>query len=272
MDVCQPVRRLSPYVYAARTRLLTTLAYRFDVFATLGTNTILMMATVFLWRTAFRGIDAVEGVGEKHMVTYAIVAVLLRAAFQCGVQDAISNRMRDGNIAMDLIKPIQPLGYWLSEDLGSVVSALAMHALPLLVVSVILLQAPLPGSSAAFLAFLASCIFSYGILWLVAAVVGTIAIWTMEIGNLGMVKDAVVGILSGSLVPLWFFPDTIQKICRWLPFQYTYQAPLGIYIGRTPPAAVGQVLLIQLAWIVVLSALLVAVWNRAKRRVLSQGG
>ncbi len=264
--------QLVPYACVAKTKLISALAYRFDVFASLGTNTVLTLASVFLWKTAYRGLGSVGGVEEGMMVTYAIMAIILRALFQCGVHDTISSRMRDGDIAVDMIKPVNLLGYWLAEDLGSAISAVAMHALPLLVASSLLFHIPAPTGAVAFVAFLASSILSYGILWMLAAIVGTIAIWTTELGNLGMVKDAAIGILSGSFVPLWFFPEPFQNISRWLPFQYTYQAPLGIFVGRTPVNEAATILLLQLVWITILWLVLTAVWKRATERILSQGG
>jgi ABC-2 type transport system permease protein len=89
---------------------------------------------------------------------------------------------------------------------------------------------------------------------------------------MGMVKDSIVRVLSGSIVPLWFFPESVQTVSKFLPFQYTYQTPLGIYIGnigtREALAAMG----IQFIWIAVLFMLLAAGWKRTKTKTLIQGG
>ena len=41
---------LQAYWYITKMKLLTNLAYRFEVFASVGTNFILMLASVFLWK------------------------------------------------------------------------------------------------------------------------------------------------------------------------------------------------------------------------------
>jgi ABC-2 type transport system permease protein len=123
-----------------------------------------------------------------------------------------------------------------------------------------------------FLLFIPSCLLSYGILWLLSALVGLIAFWVMELGNMGIVKDSIVRVLSGSIVPLWFFPESVQNVSKFLPFQYTFQTPLGIYIGETGPAAALSSMAVQAVWIGILFLLLAAFWKKTKTKTLIQGG
>jgi ABC-2 type transport system permease protein len=263
---------LRAYIQLAKLRLLTSLAYRFDVYASIGMNLILMLATVFLWRTAYRGIDRVAGVNEGQMVTYAVVSMLLGSIFVTNVQNYINDRVRRGEIAIDFLRPVRPLLAWLADDIGSGVGALLLQLIPLLLVSSVLVRAPLPANALAALLFVPCCLLSFGILWLVAALSGLAAFWTMELGHMGVVKDAVVRILSGSFVPIWFFPPWAQKVSAFLPFQYTYQLPLAIYVGRAGPAAAVRGMAVQVLWIVLLGLVVAGVWSRGSRRVIVQGG
>lgn len=263
---------MTSYLYLIKLRLLTALTYRFEVFASIGTNIILMFASVFLWKTAYRGVDTVAGLEERQMVTYAIVSILLGAVFTCNVENVINGRIREGEIATDLIRPVNLMLCWLSEDIGESVCAIAIRFAPLLVLATLFFQAPLPSSLTAGVLFLLSCLLSFGILWLLSALVGVAAFRILELGNMGIVKDAIVRLLSGSIVPLWLFPKSVVKISAFLPFQYTYQTPLGIYIGKLAPAQALSSMAVQGLWIAVLGLLLVAAWNKAKRHVMVQGG
>ncbi|HZG78417.1 MAG TPA: ABC-2 family transporter protein [Paenibacillus sp.] len=253
-------------------RIQTNLAYRFEVFASVGTNLVLLIASVFLWQTAYRGIDQVHATSMQDMVTYTILSVMLASSFVCGVQNTIYTKIREGQIATDFYRPIPLLACYLADDLGDMLSSFATKALPLFAIAALFFGPPLPASFTALVLFLPSCLLSYCILWLLSALVGLIAFWVMEIGNMGMVKDAIVRVLSGSLVPLWFFPESVQTISRYLPFQYTYQTPLGIYIGATGPAEALQAMAVQAAWIGVLLAGLALFWKKTKTKTLIQGG
>ncbi|BBH24688.1 ABC transporter permease [Paenibacillus baekrokdamisoli] len=263
---------MSAYYYFFKMRILTTIAYRFEVFTAVASNAVMLLATVFLWEAAYRGKGVVAGVSEHQMVIYSILSVVLGAMLSVNVQNDIYNRVREGQIATDFIKPITLLGMFLAEDLGTTVSSLVNRALPLVILASFLFTPPLPSSWIAFLLFLPSVMLSFVLLWLLGAIVGMTSFWVMELGNLGMVKDALVRILSGSLIPIWYFPDWMQTASRWLPFQYMYQMPLSIYIGKISYAEAGTAFVIQLLWIIVLTGIVYAVWNRAKRVTLIQGG
>jgi ABC-2 type transport system permease protein len=263
---------LQAYWYITKMRILTTLAYRFEVFATIGTHFILMVASIFLWRAAYGGIDQVNELRLEDLVTYSVISIILSSLFVHDVQNIIYSKIREGQIVTDFYRPISLLGSYLADDIGSMLSSVVNKALPLFLFAAIFFDAPLPATAIDFLLFIPSCILSYSILWLMSALVGLIAFWVMEIGNMGIVKDSIVRVLSGSLVPLWFFPESVQTVSRFLPFQYTYQTPIGIYIGVMNPQEAFQSMFIQLLWIIVLYALLSVAWQLTKKKTLIQGG
>lgn len=208
---------LQAYWYITKMRILTTLAYRFEVFAAIGTHFILMIASIFLWRAAYGGIDQVSEFKLEDLITYSVISIMLSSIFVHDVQNIIYSKIREGQIVTDFYRPISLLGSYLADDIGSMLSAVVNKALPLFLFAAIFFDAPLPSSTLDFLLFIPSCILSYSILWLMSALVGLIAFWVMELGNMGIVKDSIVVILSGSMVPLWFFPDSVQTVSRFLP-------------------------------------------------------
>ncbi len=278
MENCRTTRKfldfssLSPYVYLVKLQFLQVLAYRFEFFTKLAVNLLTMFLAIFLWRAAFRGIGEVSGVQERQMITYIIISACLSAAFSHSVQLLLYMRLYWGGIVTDLVKPIHLLGHYLAVDIGVGFSSLVLYVPAILVISLLLLRFPFPASFSALIAFIPSCYLSFGILWLMAALVGVLTFWTLELGQMHLAKDAVVTILSGSLVPIWFFPDVIQDISRYLPFQYTYQVPLGIYIGKISLSQASAAMLTQAMWIVILGLLLWMLWKRAQRKMSVQGG
>lgn len=263
------------YGYLIKMRVLTAIAYRFDVWVGMIGDVILLAASVYIWKAAYGGDALGSGasvVGLDGMITYTVVSVVMAAVFSTGVQNTIYSQVREGNIALDFMRPQNLLGIYFSEDLGSMVSALVNKAIPLVLMAALLFGFPMPDNATAAFLFAVSCLLSFMILWLMSAMVGLVAFWVAELGNLGMVKDAIVRVLSGSLVPLWFFPAGLQKASEWLPFQYTYQLPISIYIGMTKPAEAVRSMGVQAIWIGLLAAFLAWIWSRARGKVMVQGG
>jgi ABC-2 type transport system permease protein len=260
------------HTYLLKLQLLNALAYRFEYLSSIGRNLLFLLGSVFLWRTAYRGIDEVAGVTEPEMVTYAVVAVLMNACFVIRIDGTLFGKVRAGEIATDLIRPVNLVWYWLAEDVGRSLAAVTQFALPVLAIALAFVAPPLPADALALALFLPSCALSFLVLWLLSALVGMTAFWVVDFGDVGTVKNSLVLALSGRLVPMWLFPDALAQVSRWLPFQYTFQAPLEIYIGRTPATEALSVLSVQAVWVVLFTLLVGLVWTRAQRRVFVQGG
>ena len=260
------------YTYLLKLQLLNALAYRFEYLSSIGRNLFFLLGSVFIWRTAYRGIDQVAGVTEAQMVTYAVVAVLMNACFTVSIDNELFGKIRAGEIALDLIRPMNLVWYWMTEDVGRSLAAVTQFALPLLAISLLFVAPPLPAGVGAGLLFLPSCALSFLLLWLLSTLVGMTAFWVTDLWDVSTVKNSLVFALSGRLVPMWLFPDLIADASRWLPFQYMFQAPLEIYIGRVSAQEVVHLLSVQAIWVAVFALLVSLVWTRAQRRVFVQGG
>ena len=78
--------------------------------------------------------------------------------------------------------------------------------------------------------------------------------------------------MSGSIIPIWFFPESVAKVLSALPFVYIYQLPLSIYIGRGSRSDLIGQMKIQFLWLVILSVIFFYVGSRVTRKVMVQGG
>ncbi len=263
---------MGAYFYKMKMQVIVNLTYRFEVFASIGARMVLMVTMIFLWKLTFSQNSTIQDLSQAQMITYSVLAVCLSSAFQCGIQNTIRDGIRDGGIAVDLLRPYHPIVSYFAQDMGSVVTAVVNKALPLLILGQLFFGVTPPASVPAFLLFAGSSVLSLIILWLLSALVGMLSFWMMELGNMGVVKDTIVSILSGSMIPLWFFPEHVQKILYFLPFPYTYQTPIGLYIGKISILEGFVQMRIQLVWIAVLLLCTVLMWNRAKKNILIQGG
>lgn len=263
---------MSPYWFIARLRVLLGLNYRTEVVAGLCGQFLLVYASLFLWRSAYAGRGEVAGVAREDMLSFVVLSMLLGFAYTVGVHRVVPQKIQQGTIAVDWLRPVHPLAMWLAEDFGSAFSEVMLRGTPLLLAS--LLIVPFPAAGGGWEGLLAAPAFflSYLIVWLLYALVAMLAFWIIELGNFGLVVDVCVRFLSGGIVPFWFFPDWAQSAAKWLPFVYTYQGVIGIYLGVERGAAAWRILGIQALWIALLATALAVVWSRARHKVMVQGG
>jgi ABC-2 type transport system permease protein len=88
-----------------------------------------------------------------------------------------------------------------------------------------------------------------------------------------MTKEIILTVLSGALIPLQFFPQGIQKVLLWLPFQAIYHTPL-MMVTKPQMAweTLAQMLLVQLGWVVILFVLTRLFYNQAIKVLRISGG
>jgi ABC-type uncharacterized transport system permease subunit len=77
-------------------------------------------------------------------------------------------------------------------------------------------------------------------------------------------------LLSGALIPVWFFPDWLRTTAQHLPFAAAVNTPVSIWVGRVPAdwARLGE----QALWCALLAVAVRLVWGRVPRRLVVFGG
>lgn len=260
------------YLYLMKIKILQSLAYRFEVISTAIFQVISLVVTVFLWRAVYAAEDTISGTTLSQMLVYTVMSGVLSCFFSTTVEWEIRGKIRKGDIALDYIKPMNPFSMYFAQDIGGISVNLMQKAIPLTVVSSILVVAPVPVSLGAFLLFLLSSIVSFCLLWFISALFGVLNFSLVDIGPLSFAKDLIIKFLSGAVVPVWFFPDTFQRVMKFTPFMYIYQTPLSIYIGKISLSQGLEAILIQSVWVTVFFAVFVLVKNRVIGKIIIQGG
>lgn len=262
----------SKYLFVYKTRIIRSFTYKFEVYGNILMQTIIMITTSFFWRALFQDKAFGNGITADSMMTYTIMSSVLSVLFITGVERRIQESVEKGTIAIDLMRPVNIFGMFLAEDLGSITALLIQNLLPILLLGSLLIRFPAIVSLSAIPLFAASVILSMAINWLLAAIFGMWAFTAISMDPLYQAKKHLIRLLSGSIIPIWFFPKRLAGILNLLPFVYIYQLSLDIYIGSASNAEIYSRMLIQLSWVLVLGALFYILSGKSLKKVLVQGG
>ena len=263
---------MKAYIYAARTAMETMMAYRFQVWTYTIMQCLMMIAVGFFWRAAYGGAEISNGVTDETMITYTVISNIVSTLYYMGVEDRVTDAEKSGSIATDLIKPVNLFGLYFAQDMGCILYNLVFGAVPLFIVSLLVFGLPAPASGAHLCLFLVSFALGYGINWTFSAVFSLIAFTAIDLGPVFSIKYHFVNMLSGAVIPLWFFPEWLQRALYFLPFVYMYQEPLSMYIGKYDLSECLLKLGVQAIWLAALTGVFMFAQKRAERRVLVQGG
>lgn len=253
--------------------LQALLVYRSAFLLAIVTGAISLLAQLYLWRAIYAGSAGVlAGYTLAEMSTYVLVANLLYLALDNRAEHEIAGDIMRGDIAINFVRPVDYPLLKFFTSLPVSLTNFALVGLPLCVGGALLfgLRAP---SLADGLLFSISALLSLLVSFLINALVGAAAFATTNIWGVQIIKTALAGILSGYLIPLSFFGETLQAICAVLPFRQMIASPLALFLGKYDGVSAALSILLQQAlWVAGLALLCRLVWNRLARRLEVLGG
>ena len=260
------------YFQIIKTQLIRSMTYKFDVYGNILMQTVIMLASAFFWKAILKSGDEVGGISVDTMMTYTVVSSLISILLGTNVERRITESVQKGTIAIDMMRPINLFGVFLAEDIAGVIALFFQNMIPVFAVGSLLVGIPIPASGISFVLFLVSVFMAFCINWLMAVLFGMISFETINMDALIQVKKHLIRLLSGSIIPLWFFPEALRNILECLPFAYLYQLPLDIYIGNYTPERLYFGLTVQFIWTVLLLIAFLVCSRRVLRKVMIQGG
>jgi ABC-2 type transport system permease protein len=259
-----------PYYEFAKKAFAREATYRFEVITEIGSLVLRVYLLRCVWIALYAQNAAPLNLPLHAMITYATVALLMSLILEIDGTRLIREKIRDGSIATDLMKPISLPMYFFSDGIGNT----GLHALlllPALFFSLLLVHIDVPPPQT-LAVFVLSFVLGYCVNFVVNFVMNSIAFWTLETFSVQLIVRWVSDLLSGQVIPLTFFPGIFGRIVFALPFAAIYSTPLLIYVGVIPRSAWPTVLTVQIIWLVVFGALATAIWRAASRHVVIQGG
>jgi ABC-2 type transport system permease protein len=189
-----------------------------------------------------------------------------------GSTDDLADQIRSGDIAVDLYRPVNLLGWYLAADLGRAAYHFLARGVGPTVIGWMLFDIRLPTTAAAALGFLVSLVLavvtSFGIRFLVACT----AFWLLDQAGLKLMSGAFAIFFSGMALPLVIFPEPLRTVALALPWASYLQTPADIWLGKREGADLLLGLAQQALWIFVLLVAASAVLRLATRKVVVQGG
>jgi ABC-2 type transport system permease protein len=236
------------------------------------TNTVFGFILAYILLAVFRERDAVGSYDASDAVTYVWIAQgLLMTVYLWGWYE-VALRVRTGDIATDLQRPLDFQAYWLAQDLGRAGYHAVFRGVPPFAVGAIFFDVRPPEDVVAALAFPLSValavVASFGFRFLF----NLAAFWLLDYRGVGILAMVLSTFFSGQIVPIAFFPDWLETVAWALPFAAMVQAPIEVFLGHADGIELAGLLTLQAFWAIALLAAGRAVYNAGTRKLVLQGG
>ena len=184
----------------------------------------------------------------------------------------MGREIQTGEFALHFTKPLDFYFRQLFYCFGNVLIQVLTTMLPTFVILGFLTNWYIPiGVNLIF--FMISFLFSLLLNFTIDLINGTLCLYTQSYWGINIMKEVTVMVLSGAIVPIAFFPETLRKIASFLPFQAIYNLPLRILISRTNNMTeYVQSIAIQALWFLALMVIARLFFRRSSKIITIIGG
>lgn len=245
-------------------------AYRAEMIVwVLATTMPLVMLA--LWSTVAR--EAPVGrYGEAQFAAYFLATFIVRQLTGSWVFYDMNFAVRNGTLALRLLRPVHPLWAYAAEALA----AMPLRLLVSLPVAIVALRVVGSGGithdPVLWALWLASVLGSWLITLLVNLLVGCASFFLESSLKLMNAWLVFYFIFSGYLIPINLFPPTLRALIEWLPFRFQIGFPVEVMTGAHGRAAALALLGAQWAWVAAGLAATALAWRAGLRRFAAYGG
>lgn len=264
--------RLMLYLELIRMEFVNNLAYRSTYFTGIFNYSIQIGAYFFLWDAIYSDRQTLGGLNKEEMITYVIVAWVVRSFYFSNLDRRVGVEIRDGKIALELIRPYSYQMVKYARAMGEAIFRMLFFALPAGIIIYLIRPFGLPATWLGGFIFLVSLMGSFMINAQISMLVGFVVFFTKSTNGIYKTKRVVMDLFSGLLIPISFYPDWARAFIKYLPFQAVSYLPNLIYLGKVSGFAAMKILFLQLGWIAVLGLIGVWAWRVAVKNVVIQGG
>ncbi len=247
------------------------MVYRAAVLAGIASTLLAFVIQLCLWRALF-GEGIRDGLGFSDMVLFVLVNTLVSTLTRSNIATTVEAAIMDGSISMELIRPLSYKYYQLAGILGRNAAQVCTNVLPVVIAGLYLAAPSLHADGMRLLAFAVSTVIGILIMFEVTYIFGLLAFRIQRCWYLSFYMDALTTFFGGTAVPLWFYPDWLQRVSYVLPFRYITFEPVNILLGRTPAGEMWVPVLAAAAWLLALNAADQLMWRSAVRGLSVNGG
>ncbi|MEU0369868.1 ABC-2 family transporter protein [Streptomyces sp. NPDC006283] len=249
--------------------------YRVATAAGVFTNTVFGFILAYTYIALWDERPQLGGYDQSEALTYVWLgqALLMTCAMMGGgFEDELIERIRTGDIAIDLYRPADLQLWWLAGDLGRAAFHLLGRGIVPMVLGALAFDLALPGSPLTWVAFLVSVALGVVVSFAVRFLVSLSAFWLMDGAGVMQMCWLAGLFFSGMLLPLNLFPGVLGDVARAMPWSSLLQVPADVFLGRHAGWGLVEAYAFQGGWALVLLAAGRMLQSVATRRVVVQGG
>lgn len=245
-------------------------AYRWEFILEFGGSAIVpAFIQWILWYAMFKigGATEIAGMNYSQLMQYTLASVLF-SQIRGGNHDfELQEMIRSGQLSNYLLRPVGVVEFVYIQGVAGKLLVAALCFVGGIALALFMGWDPLRLCGAMVMALIGNVIH-----YQIGAALSTTAFLWEEAYSVLMVKNLVVSLLSGELIPLTLFPANMQWIWKSTPFYLYVFGPAQYALGHWSHQYFAMQMGLAVLWMLVGWALVRITWSLGMRRYLSLGG
>lgn len=208
------------------------LVYRLNFTLWRVRSVLQLLLVYFIWWTVFQSQREVFGYTQTSILTYILVAALIRAIVLSSRAMDVSNHINDGQIANFLVKPLGFIRFYLARDVADKLLNIFFVIIEIsLIIYLLKPKIILQTDLQILLLFLIATTLAIFVYFCISFCISLTAFWVENSwGPLFLMMIFLEG-FGGGLFPIDILPKTFFYILMLTPFPYLIYFPSKLYLG-----------------------------------------
>lgn len=251
-----------------------SIAYRAKIFFQIFYELVLLMVQIYFWKALYATSVNSLAFSFREMLSYLILSRCISVLIlDVSYLDSIRNDIRSGEIVNHLTKPYNYMLMYISEVIGRYAASFVFAILPMLLICSLVFHLIAPINLMSLVVSLVLLVLSFAIYFCLNFILGLSIFWVKDSNSLiPIITWSFYEIASGAIVPLQYFPSWIQSILSAMPFKFSVDIPLSIYLGKISLNEGCSYMFQALLWVIILYGFQAIMWKKALRKLTVQGG
>jgi len=258
------------YVCIGRITLRNQLAYVVDFLVRSLFLLLILYIFLQLWQTTFAGEGAasIAGYSFRQLMWYLIVTESMTLACP-SLCTRLEEEVKSGDVAFKLVRPVNFIAFHYVEYMSEVAVRFCVNVILGGMLGLLVLGPP--DDMTGFLWLPLTALGGFTLNFMLNMVVALSAFWVEETRGLEFVYNKFLFTVGGMLMPIELFPESLQRIVRWLPLQGIVYTPAKTAVAFEAVRLAGM-LMAQAGWIVIFACVALLVYRRGVKKLNVNGG
>lgn len=247
--------------------------YRTDFIIRFLTSFLQSYTLVAVW--FYIMISTKEDIGTvlaDNSIKYMVLVSSFTIGFRTLPDNEITKSIQSGDIIRNLLIPVSfPITIFF-KSMGNLVGLFFIQVIPIFIFLTLFYGIEWEINFMKLLVLFVGFIVSCYLFFLINLGTDILSFWLYETSYFRYMKSAIIAFFSGSIAPLWFYPEWLLKILDLLPFRQLYYNPISYYLGEIN---IDNYLIhsgITIFWLLTIQIIIYVLWKKGTKKVVQFGG